>query len=103
MRLYGGKKCRVLIHRMYCPKCHKLHNELPSQLTPLKHYATAIIEDVLDDVVNENSKEAESGPSETTMKRWRLWFQENTQRILGYIRTARHQAVNVKSSASGQM
>lgn len=92
MRRYGGKKCRVLIHRMYCPKCHKLHNELPAQLTPFKHYETRVIEDVLDGVVEEDSKAAENGPSEITMKRWRSWFQKNTQRILGYIRTARQRA-----------
>lgn len=74
MRRYGGKKCRVLIHRMYCPKCHKFHNELPAQLTTFKHYETRVIEDVLDGVVEEDSEAAENGPSEITMKRWRSWL-----------------------------
>lgn len=88
MRRYGGKKCRVLIHRLYCPRCHKLHNELPVQLTPYKHYETSVIEDVLDGVVDEDSEAAENGPSEITMKRWRSWFQKNLQLILGSIRSA---------------
>lgn len=69
MRRYGGKKCRVLIHRMYCPKCHKLHNELPAQLTPYKHYETSVIKEILDGVVDKDSEVVENGPSEVTMKR----------------------------------
>ena len=51
-----------------------------------------MIEDVLDGVVDEDSEAAENGPSEITMKRWRSWFQKNTQRIFGYIRIARQRA-----------
>lgn len=51
-----------------------------------------MIEDVLDGVISEESAETEAGPSEMTMKRWRSWYQKNVQRILGYIRAARHRS-----------
>ncbi|WP_369680597.1 DUF6431 domain-containing protein [Anaerovibrio lipolyticus] len=50
-RMYGGKKCQIKIRRLKCTGCGTLHNELPSILVPHKHYASEVIENVVDEVV----------------------------------------------------
>lgn len=85
MRTYGGKTSHVLVRRMRCPHCGKLHTVLPSILTRFKHYTTTVIEDVLDEVVNETSPEVQDGPSYLTMRLWMKWFEMNLLRIEGYL------------------
>lgn len=68
MRVYGGKKHQVQIRRLKCTQCGKLHNELPSQLTPHKHYATGVIEDVISGRVDEDEDRTVEGPGCLTLR-----------------------------------
>ncbi len=76
-----------MIRRFQCDHCQSYHNELPDCLVPFKHYETEVISGVLDGVVSPNDLDAEDYPSFMTMLRWLQWFNENLERIQGYLRT----------------
>ena len=86
MKLEGGEKNWILINRLCCSKCHKLHNELPDCLVPYKHYASEIIEGVLDDTITSADEETEDYPCEMSMIRWKKWLDINRDFIEGCIR-----------------
>jgi len=53
------------LRRLRCPDCKKLHIELPDFMRPRKHYAAAVIDDVLDG-------SGDDCPADnTTMWRWK--------------------------------
>lgn len=83
----GGIKEFLMIRRFQCDHCQSYHNELPDCLVPFKHYETEVISGVLDGVVSPNDLDAEDYPSFMTMLRWLQWFNENLERIQGYLRT----------------
>lgn len=63
------------IRRMSCPDCGHLHRELPDFVQPFKHYASEVIESVLDG-------DCSSCPAEnSTLSRWKAW----SLRILPYL------------------
>lgn len=79
---------RLRIRRFYCSKCDAYHNELPDCLVPYKHYDAEVISGVLDGIVCEKDLDSEDFPSTSTMRRWIQWFNENQNRIEGYLRDA---------------
>lgn len=83
---YGGHKSKVMIRRLKC-KCGRIHNELPDCLVPYKHYASTVIEDVLDGVSTPSDLASEDYPCEATMGRWQRFLKRNTQRIEGVLRS----------------
>ncbi len=83
---YGGEKCWILIRRLYCPECHRMHNELPDFLVPYKHYAAKEIEDVLDEAVTADDTAAENFPCEATMERWKGWLSRNAVNMDGLLK-----------------
>ena len=58
---------------------------------PYKHYEAEVITGVLDEIVVPGDLDSEDYPSFGTMLRWLKWFQENLQRMEGYLRTAGYQ------------
>ena len=87
IRKAGGKTERIMIRRLKCEHCGRLHNELPDILSPFKHYCTEIIEDVVDELVTPDDPETEDYPCEKTMERWKEWIRANTDRINGYLKS----------------
>ena len=87
----GGRKEQLMIRRFRCSNCHSYHNELPDCLVPYKHYETEVISGVLDKIITPEDLDSEDYPSFGTMLRWFQWFQENLQRIEGYLRTIGYQ------------
>lgn len=73
-RVYNGETCRLIVRRLKCPSCGRLHTELPDILTPHKHYATEVIENVADEVSTPSDSTTEDYPCERTMKRWIGWI-----------------------------
>lgn len=86
-RKEGGVKEQLMIRRFHCKSCHSYHNELPDCLVPYKHYETEVISGVLDGVVLPDDLDSEDYPSFRTMLRWLQWFNENLDRLNGYLRT----------------
>lgn len=87
VKWYNGKEQRLLIQRLQCPKCHHLHNELPDIITPHKHYATELIENVVDEVSTPDDESTLCSPSERTMERWKQWIRQNRAQIDGHLRS----------------
>jgi hypothetical protein len=60
-----GNSTVYRLRRLRCPSCNTLHIELPDFMRPRKHYAAAVIDDVI-------AGRGENCPAEnTTMWRWR--------------------------------
>ncbi len=87
-KLEGGKKEILIIRRLKCTNCHRLHNELPDCLVPYKHYEAAVISGVLEGAITPDDEDSEDYPCEQTMKRWHEWFKANTPNIEGSMRRA---------------
>lgn len=71
IRMRYGRSQRIPIRRMVCTGCGALHNELPSELLPYKHYEAEIILGFIGGRYTSGDLEFEDYPSETTIKRWR--------------------------------
>ena len=63
-----GEHCRFFLRRLRCPKCEKLHTELPSIIQPYRHYCSDAIQSVLD------GNEAGCGADNSTIRRWKTEF-----------------------------
>lgn len=95
IRQEGGQKLWGRIRRLYCTRCHRLHNELPTNLSPYKHYEVEVIEGVVDGVITPDDLESEDYPCVQTMERWKEWISHNRLFIEGYIRFIGFQLLNL--------
>lgn len=88
MKKEGGQVERLCIERFRCTNagCRRIHSALPDCLVPYKHYASEVIEGVIDDVITPDDIESENYPCEATMQRWLRWLTINYQYIEGYLR-----------------
>lgn len=86
-KFYGGKVRHLIIRRMKCNVCGRIHNELPDCSVPYKHYGNEVIENVLDEVSTPEDASSEDYPCERTMKRWKYWLAENLHRVEGTLRS----------------
>lgn len=59
----------LIIRRLYCKRCRKIHHELPDFLVPYKRYDAESIEGV----VSEPAR-SDVAADESTLSRWRAWF-----------------------------
>ena len=82
----GREVTWIMIRRLYCRKCRRLHNELPDILSPYKHYDAETIEGVVDGIVLPDDRGSETYPCEATMNRWKQWITHNTSFIEGFLR-----------------
>lgn len=92
----GVRKEHLMIRRFRCDNCQSYHNELPDCLVPYKHYEAEVIAGVLDEIVVPEDLDSEDYPSFRTMIRWFQWFQENLQRMEGYLRSAGYQFLKLE-------
>ena len=80
-----------LIERRVCVCCGRSHRLLPDDQIPYKHYATDVIEKVVDDdFTEEELLEYEDYPADKTKAywhEWAIWFLKNSE---GHIRSAVH-------------
>lgn len=68
----------LIIRRLKCLECNKIHHELPDILVPYKRYRIEGIEAAL----NEDTELAVSA-DESTIRNWRIWYQEMHDYLLG--------------------
>ena len=70
IRQADGDSCTLLIRRLRCGDCGRVHHELPDIVVPYKRYDSETIEEILSPKDN-----SPSFPGETsTASRLRLWF-----------------------------
>lgn len=67
----GGELRRLVIRRLRCTGCRKIHHELPDLLVPYKRYESNSMEQVLTEPEASVSVCAET----STLRRWKAWFQ----------------------------
>lgn len=64
----SGEKKILIIRRLQCQSCKRIHHELPNILVPFKRYEAASIEEIV--VCSEPAVAAD----ESTLQRLRAWF-----------------------------
>jgi len=64
-----GEEVTLIIRRLRCKKCKRVHHELPDILIPYKHHESISIENVLSETDNSDAPVEES-----TIYRWKRWF-----------------------------
>ncbi len=73
-----GEKVNLIIRRMRCVNCHKIHHELPDILVPYKRYGRESLEAVLSDNIKLSVPVDES-----TLAQWRRWFLQKADYFYG--------------------
>ncbi len=81
MKKEGGVVVFLLLRRLYCRKCRRLHIELPACLSPYKQYDVEVIEGVIDGIVTEDDLDSENYPCAATMERWKNWIKSKKAKI----------------------
>lgn len=73
-----GEQKILIIRRLQCERCKRIHHELPDNLIPYKRYGSKSIEAV----ITGNTKLTVTA-DESTLSRWRNWFSEMYNHFLG--------------------
>lgn len=74
----SGERKVLVIRRLYCQPCERVHHELPDLLVPYKRYDRESIESVL-----AGTGQAQVSADDSTISRWRGWFFGLSQHIYG--------------------
>lgn len=65
----SGGKAKIIIRRLRCKDCNKIHHELPDLLVPYRRHEAQSIETA---VVDKSAPGVAA--DEGTLRRWRRWF-----------------------------
>jgi len=85
-RKASGEVIVLIIRRMRCEQCARIHHELPDLLVPYKRYEAASIEQV----VGEPSVTADVAADESTFRRWQAWFSVWSNYAVGCLSAMAH-------------
>lgn len=66
-----GSKIWLVIRRLYCTHCNRIHHELPDMVMPYKRYSTQAVEEILSGTT---SVPIPVACENSTMRRIRIWF-----------------------------
>ncbi|MBQ9634706.1 MAG: hypothetical protein IJV12_00625 [Acidaminococcaceae bacterium] len=66
-----GSKIWLIIRRLNCPHCNRIHHELPDMVIPYKRYSTQAVEDILSGAA---STPLPVACENSTIRRIRIWF-----------------------------
>lgn len=65
---HDGTKRNLIIRRLRCNHCHRIHHELPEEIVPYKRYSSEAIEKSI--CGNNEDQTCEL----STIRNWRIWF-----------------------------
>jgi hypothetical protein len=65
----SGEKAKLVIRRLHCKACSKIHHELPDFLVPYKRYDAESIEGAVSE-----PPRTDLAVDESTLLRWKYWF-----------------------------
>ena len=74
----SGESCSLVIRRLRCRQCNRIRHELPDILVPYKRYDSESIVAVVT-----GSSALSVAADESTIIRWRSWFQTHSSYFLG--------------------
>lgn len=66
-----GLKTEIIIDRVYCKRCKKVHRVIPEEIMPYKHYEKEMILGVQEGFITPYTYGFEDFPSEKQMDRWK--------------------------------
>jgi len=93
----SGKITVLIVRRLRCSNCNRIHHELPDILVPYKRYDRDSIEAVLDE-----QQPLTVAADDSTINRWRVWFQSLGNHFLGCLASLSirysHKPVAVRST-----
>lgn len=90
----GGGDPRVLvIRRMRCCKCRKIHHELPDCIVPFKRYES----ECLEHVVSQSEAASTVAADEATLCHLKIGFQEQSTYLLGELRSDRSPFASIRT------
>lgn len=67
----SGEKSVLVIRRLRCTSCRKIHHELPDCIVPYKRYESECLESV---ITSEELSDVNVASDNSTLHRWRSWF-----------------------------
>ena len=70
LKSFNSEVTLYLLRRLLCQKCKALHRELPDIIQPYKHYASDVIQAVLDD----SEEASDCCADNSTIHRWKAEF-----------------------------
>ena len=73
-----GEKVTLIIRRLKCRQCNRVHHELPDILVPYKRYGSESIEAA----ISEDTGLTVSA-DDSTIRLWRKWFKKISEYLLG--------------------
>ena len=79
----NGEHRLLVVRRLRCSQCRKIHHELPDCIVPYKRYESECIELV----VSEPAQPPAVAADDATLRRWKRWFREQTAYLLGALRS----------------
>ena len=75
----SGEQRSLVIRRLRCVTCRKIHHELPDCIVPYKRYESACVENV----VASEPEEIVAAADHSTLYRWRNWFRSQATHWMG--------------------
>jgi hypothetical protein len=79
-----GSQVILIIRRLRCLNCNKIHHELPHILVPYKRYKSECIEAV---VVGDNNTSLAVACDDSTIYRWKNWFHSLSGYFVGCLQS----------------
>ena len=77
----AGSKMKLIIRRLYCPNCKRLHHELPDCIVPFKRHCAETIEEII-------SGKSEGVPCDyRTIWRIAAWWKEALPYFMGILKS----------------
>jgi hypothetical protein len=76
----SGDQHAIIIRRLQCCSYRKIHYEIPDRLVSYKHYDSESIESVIS-----NKKPLAVAVDNSTINRWKVWFNSLKKYILAYL------------------
>ncbi len=75
-----GEHMVLMIRRLRCEPCNRVHHELPDILVPYKRHCSRSIEAVVS-----GGKGLSVAADESTINRWKQWFKDLANHFLGVL------------------
>lgn len=70
LRTKNRETTYVIVPRVRCKQCKKIHRILPKNIMPYKQYEAELVTGVKEGLINYETLGYENYPCEMTMKRW---------------------------------
>jgi hypothetical protein len=78
----SGDQRVLIVRRLRCLQCCKIHHELPDCIVPYKRYESECLEQVVAEPTSSSV-----AADDATLRRWRFWFADHRTYLLGALRS----------------